>query len=197
MFQLIASSLLTLAASGEFPVQDFCTKAYPKITSYRHMLTPDTPENLGFEYDDVNQWLALTFKDHKFKPYLQLRALYRNAKISPRLKISNADLIGGIIGANRAVIATTNVDDLKLLPMSQSNRDVLLLTDSIGPLTGKRAHAVVRAATAKNIRIFTVWLGKQNMSEENHKEVFRLLSAATGGVLLDLSGQSDTCKIHS
>ena len=146
----------------------------------------------------ASKLIAKSLIDQDFLPYLSMADVepkYAAISLKQNKYFAVADALGHAIGAKKQIIFTDNVSDLKFLPFSMQNRDLILATNTAEPLSPKRMRAVIATARRLSIRVNVIWTGAMDTEVANAQEALVMATVAkqTGGRFVSIGQDENTC----
>lgn len=143
----------------------------------------ETPDLSNPLVQELGQMLC---SDRKFVPWIELdlESVGDSAQDSKKPARDTSEILSKMVQAHShrtAVITESN--DLKYLPSTQMNTDVLLIADSAGALDASKIAAVSSVAAQRKIRIHIIVPGKTELDPADDL-LLNKLAQATGGNIL-------------
>jgi hypothetical protein len=133
----------------------------------------------------VSELSGMLCSDQKFVPWLNMSEKADGlAGIDANKKTDTSAVLAAIMEApQQRTTVITESNELKYLPATQMNTDVLLITDTAGALDLSRVAAVARVAEERGIHVHVVIPGKVAIEPADFI-ILSQLAQKTGGNLL-------------
>jgi hypothetical protein len=133
----------------------------------------------------------------KHRRYFQTSEILEESESGVYAKrwISMESAVASAFGASSSAIVIQHADELRQIPMVQEQRDVILITSDAKILNQERVQLLTNIAERKQIRLFALWTGSRQESDENSgRHWLAALVLATAGRFVDFSAGPAVCR---
>jgi len=106
--------------------------------------------------------------------------------------ISVSDVLSKALELGQGSLLISSASELRFLPYTQEQSEIIIISSDDSPLTETRAEAVIATANRSKIKVHTIWTGPKNSDKQNWLE---FISNKTSGHFLSFTNLNSPCTI--